>query len=177
MTPRLKDPASLADADLLLSSGLQRGVAYWPNPRRWRAPPELLEAVGEFLFERVERGHARSFDQLAPYCGMKLADLGAHAAATAGTEPPRAALVHRDVALHYHRDRQNPYPCRNLLVVFRDPGVTGGQLVLPEEGVAVGCGDGSLTMFDGQRLHGVTPLGGDGSRLGLTFYAPLAEGR
>jgi hypothetical protein len=107
--------------------------------------------------------------------------LGEAAADAVSLERPRAAIAHAGSYLAAHTDRRNPYPCTNLLVVFRWPTVlpepAGGELVVgPADGpleVAL-CVDGWSYVFDGQVPHEVRPVT-SGWRVGLTFYCPTED--
>lgn len=87
---------------------------------------------------------------------------------------PVGVLVHRDVPLSAHRDTQNPVPCTNATVFFREA-TEGGWLVLAEDEIAVDGTDGWVAVFDGQRIHGITTserTGKDGFRMSATYYCP-----
>lgn len=102
--------------------------------------------------------------------------LGAILARRFDLSTPRALLAHRDNPLRYHRDLTMPYSCTNLTVFFAW-GLTGGEIVFPERGLAFACNDGWALAFDGQELHGVAPmrLAKDGLRLSVSFFCPTGD--
>ena len=64
----------------------------------------------------------------------------------------------KNFAIPYHRDKANDAGMfSNVLIVRR--GILGGQLVLPDFGVALAMRHGSLVLFAGDKLmHGVLPF-------------------
>ncbi len=61
-------------------------------------------------------------------------------------------------AIKYHRDSGNLKRSFSNVLILRE-GVTGGQLVLPEYGIALAQQDRALTIFSGQsEIHGVMPI-------------------
>jgi hypothetical protein len=61
-------------------------------------------------------------------------------------------------AIPYHRDAGNQQGVFSNVFIARK-GVLGGQLVLPEFGVALAMRNGHLVVFSGTRvIHGVTPI-------------------
>jgi hypothetical protein len=76
-------------------------------------------------------------------------------------------------AIKHHRDSGNfKSHLSNVLILKND--ISGGELVCPEFGIALGQADNSLTIFDGQGiLHGVMPiksLSEDSYRSSIVYY-------
>lgn len=85
-----------------------------------------------------------------------------------------SGIVNRDNPLRYHTDTGN-FP-RLWSVMFVMPRhVRGGELVLPELGLALRFAEDTAVMFAGQELiHGVTPIQrtrADGARHSVVYYA------
>lgn len=72
--------------------------------------------------------------------------------------PFTSGIVNKNNPLKYHLDSGNfKGLMSNMLVLKKD--VDGGFLVIPELDIALECPDGSLVIFNGQRiLHGVSPI-------------------
>jgi len=92
--------------------------------------------------------------------------------------PWTSGIINKTSALPYHRDSGNLIGSWSAMYVLRNR-VAGGELHLPEYGVAFDCADKSLVMFDGQLAwHGVTPLAIDDHpeayRYTLVYYAKRA---
>lgn len=142
-----------------------------------RAPINLaaLDAARVHLVDLPWKSPAAKFDPLSDV--PTLDALGWVLAMQHGLPSPRAALAHRNYALQLHADKRAPYPCTNLLVVFRD-GMDGGDLEFPHACVTFDGADGWSLAFDGQEPHLVTPLiplegHPNPYRIGLTYYCPL----
>lgn len=77
-------------------------------------------------------------------------------------------------AIKYHRDSGNFKGVFSNVLILKD-GVTGGQLVFPELGIAFEQANGALGIFDGQKwIHGVTALQKTkptGYRASIVYYA------
>ncbi len=127
------------------------------------------ETVRLWLLALAWPGSAREWAVL----GEPLDSFGAGLARMHGLNPPRSAIAHRDYAVGWHTDKRNPYPCTNILVVFRE-GCTGGRLEF-RDGSGIEPGDRERCVFNGQVEHRITDivLAPDGYRIGLTFYCPL----
>lgn len=151
------------------------------------APASILDLSGgveRVLGRGTALGAVKASSSPTARLGARLATRFAHAVplhrCKVGSQPachgvqigePRAAIVHR-VQLGYHVDTKNPYPCLNATVVFRDAGgVLDGVLVFPDEDLGVAQQPGWVSIFDGQRRHGVTPY--TGGRVSLTYYLPV----
>lgn len=154
------------------------GVQYVPPPDDGSRTVHEI-ARRETLLRTRDGGssHWSSFTE-----GSSVALLGRVLAESLGLNFPVGALAHRSIPLGFHRDTQNPVPCTNLVVIFRDARGSpddGGLLVLLDARLAFACPDGTVLVFDGQRPHGVTPFDfrdrPDAYRVGLTFYCPLPE--
>lgn len=128
------------------------------------------EDVRSWLLGLDWPGSAREW----PVLGEPLHSFGTKLADLHGLNPPRAAIAHRDCAVGWHTDRRNPYPCVNILIVFRD-GCAGGRLEF-RNGSGIEPGDRERCVFDGQAEHRITDIvltGPYAYRIGLTFYCPL----
>jgi hypothetical protein len=69
-----------------------------------------------------------------------------------------SGIVNHNNPLKYHFDSGNYVGVWSAMFAFKR-GIEGGHLSCPEIDMAFECGNGSLTMFDGQSiLHGVTPI-------------------
>lgn len=69
-----------------------------------------------------------------------------------------SGIVNHNNPLKYHFDSGNYVGVWSAMFAFKRD-VEGGHLACPELDLAFKCGNGSLTMFDGQSiLHGVTPI-------------------
>ena len=147
------------------------------SPMMWFALSDgarpTFESARHWLLAATSGLHARTWSPL-PGPLVRLAE---RVVAESGLHMPRAAICHRTGGLPEHRDTQNPYPCVNALVIFRDR-CDGGALRFPDDESEFRCDDGWVYVFDGQRPHSVSapePTAKGGSRLGLTFYCPLED--
>lgn len=138
------------------------------------ATDSRADAVRAWLLGLEWPGSGRQWDAL----GEPLDSLGAELAQQHGLPAPHAAIAHRDCAVTWHRDKLNPYPCTNLLIVFMHD-CDGGALEIrdmPAAGMSTRfeLGDRAVAVFDGQKEHRIQPirLGKFGYRIGLTFYCP-----
>ncbi len=114
--------------------GVIEGAADWAATLYRRHAPEAYAR------------HLKQADRVLPEWRM-----GGHSVFTSG-------IVNRNNALHYHRDKGNAPGAWSAMFVFRD-GSEGGELVLPELGVAVACPNNSLFLFNGADVvHGVAPI-------------------
>lgn len=168
MTALVGGAPDAAGCQFWLVSHAASGIVYEAPTDRIRG---LVELARPILLDRVPSGTGTplALDEEGP-----LRWLGDEIVRHHGLGAPLAALAHRDLALAYHRDTRNPYPCVNATVFLRRD-VTGGLLVFPDARVALPCGDGCTAVFDGQRLHGNTPLtltAETGYRIALTYYCP-----
>ena len=77
-------------------------------------------------------------------------------------------------AIKYHRDSGNFKDVFSNVLILKS-GITGGELVFPEFGVAFEQSDCALGIFDGQHwVHGVMPIErqkADSYRASIVFYA------
>lgn len=77
-------------------------------------------------------------------------------------------------AIKYHRDSGNFKDVFSNVLILKS-GITGGELVFPEFGVAFEQSDCALGIFDGQHwMHGVMPIEkqrADSYRASIVFYA------
>tara|TARA_R110000822_G_scaffold299976_1_gene423192 strand:- start:41 stop:877 length:837 start_codon:yes stop_codon:yes gene_type:complete len=77
-------------------------------------------------------------------------------------------------AIKYHRDSGNFKGVFSNVLILKS-GITGGELVFPEFGVAFEQSDCALGIFDGQHwMHGVMPIErqkADSYRASIVFYA------
>ena len=147
------------------------------SPMMWFALSDearpAFEVARHWLLAATNSRHAVTWSPLPD----PLTPLAEHVVAESGMHAPRAAICHRTGGLPVHRDAQNPYPCMNALVVFRDR-CEGGALWFPDDESEFRCDDGWVYVFDGQRPHSVSNTkrtGKGGYRLGLTFYMPLED--
>lgn len=73
--------------------------------------------------------------------------------------PWTTGSINSATATAYHRDTKNLRGTWSGMAVLRGPGVCGGELALPELGVALDLTDGDVLFFDGGALwHGNAPL-------------------
>lgn len=150
--------------------------AYPPRGSSWTR--EAAAFAGGWLYEWVEPGTGPSLDRWAEdecwplwqYADALLDDLDARA----GVRGYRVieAKAHRDVQMPWHRDRTAPPGTVLNVITFFSRGCTGGELVLPEHGIAFAPRHLRVVVFDGQTLHGVAPftLDDGGYRLSLVMY-------
>lgn len=69
-----------------------------------------------------------------------------------------SAIINKDSALAYHRDRGNIKGVMSAMIVLKQ-GVSGGNLILPEYDLGFATDDRSVLFFDGQEIiHGVTKI-------------------
>jgi hypothetical protein len=77
-------------------------------------------------------------------------------------------------AIKYHRDSGNFKDVFSNVLILKS-GITGGELVFPEFGIAFEQSDCALGIFDGQHwMHGVMPIErqrADSYRASIVFYA------
>ena len=77
-------------------------------------------------------------------------------------------------AIKHHRDAGNFKNVFSNVLILKE-GITGGELVFPEFGIAFEQADCALGIFDGQHwMHGVMPIErqqADGYRASIVFYA------
>jgi len=67
-------------------------------------------------------------------------------------------IVNWNNQLRFHKDQGNFPHTWSAMLTFRE-GISGGYLYLPRYNIALACGNGSLTLFNGQEiLHGVSPI-------------------
>lgn len=87
-----------------------------------------------------------------------------------------SAIVNKNNMLTYHRDAANYAGMWSAMYAYSGP--AGGQLVIPELGVAFAFQTPTLIFFDGQRwLHGVAPVRRTSSiqrRYSVVFYCMRA---
>ncbi|MBL7989813.1 MAG: hypothetical protein JNN25_00110 [Candidatus Kapabacteria bacterium] len=75
-----------------------------------------------------------------------------------GTTPFTSGIVNKNNALKYHFDSGNFAGVLSNMIVLKH-GVEGGHLSCPEYDCAFEVANGSVVLFDGQKiLHGVTPI-------------------
>lgn len=73
--------------------------------------------------------------------------------------PWTTGSINSATATAYHQDTKNLRGTWSGMLVLRGEGVTGGELVLPEYGVALDLRDGDALFFDGGGLwHGNLPM-------------------
>lgn len=80
--------------------------------------------------------------------------------------------INANCAAGYHRDASNAQGCWSGMLVLADK-CSGGDLVLPEFGIGIRCGTGSVVLFNGgEHTHGVTPITllPGGYRYSVPFY-------
>lgn len=104
-----------------------------------------------------------------PLLARRLWDLGVYAADIAGTDYPIGVLVHHNVQLGWHKDRQAPPHSRNLTVMLRDDDLFD-LLVVGQ--TAWRMRDRAWLLFDNQTWHGTAQYTVTQSRLAVTFYVP-----
>lgn len=69
-----------------------------------------------------------------------------------------SGIINHNNPLKYHFDAGNYKNVWSCMFAFKKD-IEGGYLAVPEINMGFKCGNGSLTMFDGQGLlHGVTPI-------------------
>jgi hypothetical protein len=69
-----------------------------------------------------------------------------------------SGIINKNNPLKYHFDAGNFHDVCSCMLGFKG-GVSGGYLSFPEYDFALEIADGTLSMFDGQKiLHGVTPI-------------------
>jgi len=72
--------------------------------------------------------------------------------------PFLTANINVNHAIKYHRDTGNFKGNLSNVMILKH-GITGGELVFPEYGIALSQDDGYLSIFDGQKeIHGVMPI-------------------
>lgn len=124
---------------------------------RWaqtqRLEPGALDAMRDYA-----RAIGDLFRRIAPRAwAVQHTRVGRHALAPGA--PWSTGSINRATATAYHRDSLNLPRAWSGMLVLRGPGVEGGELVLPELGVALDLCDGDVLFFDGGDLwHGNRPL-------------------
>lgn len=92
--------------------------------------------------------------------------------------PFTSGIINKDNHLAYHYDSGNFKDVASNMVSFKR-NCKGGELLLPEFNTGLGCGDGYLSIFDGQSLfHGVAPfeIGYGGYRYTTVYHSLKAMG-
>ena len=83
-----------------------------------------------------------------------------------------SGIVNKNSPLAYHRDGGNFAGLWAAMIVLRER-AAGGELVLPQLGLAHACEDSTLIIFDNQKLwHGVAPIKTRGGyRVSVVYYS------
>jgi hypothetical protein len=133
-----------------------------------REHPDVCDALAGYA-ETI----AAAYRELAPReYTVQSAQVRAHRLAP--TAPWTTGSVNRATATAYHRDTVNRTGSWSGMLVLRGGGAGGGELVLPEYGVALDLADGDVLFFDGgATYHGNLPLSvpPGGWRYSLPCYA------
>ena len=86
-------------------------------------------------------------------------------------QSPWSSGVVNGSLLGFHRDGQNVPQTWSAMLTFRTGNLSGGELVLPELGIAFACQDGTVAFFEGGTFwHGVTATFGPGTRRSAVWY-------
>lgn len=123
--------------------------------------------------ERIAEIYKEHLPEAYEY-NLKLLREGVHADWRPNDTPFTTCNFNINHAIKYHRDNGNFKGVFSNVLILKD-GVTGGQLVFPELGIAFEQADGALGIFDGQKwIHGVTALqktNPNGYRASIVYYA------
>lgn len=124
------------------------------------------DSVVDALSRIVPSGHAYEADAGAippPMWGI-----GVMLAEECGTGWPLGMLIHHDIPLGWHQDRQAPPDTWNITLMLRPPGTVDYLVV---DGVAHPMLDRSYVHFDNKSWHGVYRYE-PGGRYAITYYVP-----